>query len=116
VEALHSSHSTAGTIASILQITKDSIRMDSQCKYAVVSRGEADIYLRIPTRMDYEEKIWDHAGGSLLIEESGGKISDIYGNKLDFSQGRTLKSKGVVATNGKFHDKVIEAVKTAMKL
>ena len=26
------------------------LRLDSQAKYAVVARGEADIYLRLPTR------------------------------------------------------------------
>lgn len=114
VEAEHSSHSTSSRIAQELGITRCSVRMDSQCKYGVVSRGEADIYLRIPTRMDYEEKIWDHAGGSLLIKESGGEITDIYGNQLDFSKGRTLKSKGIVASNNKFHSKIISAIEKAL--
>ena len=89
--------------------------MDSQCKYAVLARGDAGIYLRLPTRKDYEEKIWDHAGGSLIIEEAGGSICDIYGNKLDFSQGRTLKvNKGIVATNSKIHQQVMDAVKSVL--
>lgn len=86
--------------------------MDSQCKYAAIARGDAGIYLRIPTNKSYEEKIWDHAGGSLLIEEAGGKICDINGKPLDFCQGRTLKeNKGIVATNGEIHEQVMNAVK-----
>jgi 3'(2'), 5'-bisphosphate nucleotidase len=89
--------------------------MDSQCKYAVLARGDASIYLRLPTQKDYQEKIWDHAGGSLLIEEAGGMICDINGKKLDFSVGRTLRdNKGIVATNGKIHSKVMEAVKSVL--
>ena len=40
----------------------------------------------------YEEKIWDHAGGMLIIEEAGGKVTDVYGKALDFSCGITLKN------------------------
>ena len=58
VEAAHSSHSDSAQIASLLNMTKPPIRMDSQCKYCSVARGDADIYLRLPTRADYEENIW----------------------------------------------------------
>ena len=58
VESSHSSHGDAAQIASVLGITKTPIRMDSQCKYCSVSRGDSDIYLRLPTRADYEENIW----------------------------------------------------------
>ena len=30
----------------------------SQCKYAAIARGDSSIYLRMPTRKDYEERIW----------------------------------------------------------
>ncbi|GES81912.1 3(2),5-bisphosphate nucleotidase HAL2 [Rhizophagus clarus] len=110
VEAAHSSHGDAAQIASLLGITKPALRMDSQCKYCSVARGDADIYLRLPTRADYEENIWDHASGSILIQEAGGEISDMNGKPLDFSLGRTLKAnKGIVAANPKIHPKVIEA-------
>ncbi|KAJ9121563.1 3'(2'),5'-bisphosphate nucleotidase/inositol-1,4-bisphosphate 1-phosphatase [Naganishia vaughanmartiniae] len=63
----------------------------------------------------YEEKIWDHASGSLLISESGGMCTDMHGKPLDFSQGRTLKSNdGVVAAGRDMHAKVLEAVKQAV--
>jgi 3'(2'), 5'-bisphosphate nucleotidase len=89
--------------------------MDSQCKYAAVAGGDASIYLRLPTRADYEEKIWDHAAGYLIIREAGGQVSDIHGEPLDFSQGRTLsRNKGVVATNGKLHTPVIAAIQQAL--
>ncbi|TPX59771.1 3'(2'),5'-bisphosphate nucleotidase [Powellomyces hirtus] len=111
VEAGHSSQGDAADIASKLGITKPSVRMDSQCKYAVIARGDAGIYLRLPVSATYEEKIWDHAGGALLVHEAGGKVCDAKGNPLDFSVGRTLKNnKGVIATNGKLHDAVMDAV------
>jgi 3'(2'), 5'-bisphosphate nucleotidase len=58
VEAGHSSHDQQSQIAKLLGIRNPSIRMDSQAKYATLTRGDADIYLRLPVRMSYEEKIW----------------------------------------------------------
>lgn len=58
VEAGHSDQSTNAKIASLLGITKAPTRMDSQAKYCSVSRGDGDIYLRLPVRADYQEKIW----------------------------------------------------------
>jgi 3'(2'), 5'-bisphosphate nucleotidase len=113
-EAGHSSHDDSKSIAAKLNITREPIRMDSQCKYGIVARGEADIFLRLPVSMEYEEKIWDHAGGSLLITEAGGKICDIYGHALDFGKGRTMKTKGVIATNGTIHSKVMDAVQKTL--
>jgi len=115
VEAGHSSHGHAAEIAARLGVTNPPFRIDSQCKYAAVARGDASIYLRLPTRADYEEKIWDHAAGWMVVTEAGGQVSDIRGEPLDFSLGRTLRdNKGVVVTNGKLHDEVIEAVRTVL--
>ena len=111
VESGHSAHGDSAKVADILGVQTAPVRIDSQCKYAAVARGDAAIYLRLPTRADYEEKIWDHAAGWMVVTEAGGQVSDVYGRPLDFSLGRTLKNnKGVVATNGRLHDRVIEAV------
>ncbi len=72
VESGHSAQADAAAVAARLGIITPPRRMDSQAKYAVVARGEADIYLRLPTRADYREKIWDHAAGSLIVAEAGG--------------------------------------------
>ena len=112
VEGSHSSHNRAARIAAILGVTNPPLRIDSQCKYAAVARGDVSIYLRLPTRVDYEEMIWDHAAGWIVVTEAGGKVSDVHGQALDFSRGRTLSGNtGVVATNGKLHPVVINVVR-----
>ena len=114
VESGHSSHSRSAQIADSLGITKEPIRLDSQAKYAVVARGQADIYLRLPTRKAYQEKIWDHAGGVLVVQEAGGTVSDINGKPLDFTQGHELtQNRGVVVSNGPLHEAVVKAVQDA---
>ena len=112
VESGHSDQDESARIATVLGITAEPFRIDSQCKYATVGRGDASIYLRMPTRADYREKIWDHAAGKLVVEAAGGKVTDIHGRRLDFSHGRTLQeNRGVVATSGTIHDRVIEAIR-----
>jgi 3'(2'), 5'-bisphosphate nucleotidase len=55
--------------------------------------------------------IWDEAAGSLLIEEAGGRVTDLVGRALDFSAGRRLsRNVGLVATNGVLHDAVLKAI------
>ncbi|QDU08575.1 3'(2'),5'-bisphosphate nucleotidase [Gimesia aquarii] len=109
VESGHSSHSHSKQTADKLGIQKEPRRLDSQAKYAVVAQGEADIYMRLPTRAGYREKIWDHAAGVLLVEEAGGKVTDIHGKPLEFNQGYELiNNQGVIVTNGPLHPALIE--------
>jgi 3'(2'), 5'-bisphosphate nucleotidase len=112
VEAAHSSHDDAVRIARHLGIVADSARLDSQTKYGVVARGEAEAYLRLPKNAEYREMIWDHAGGVLLVEEAGGRVTDIAGRPLDFSRGHRLEdNRGVIVTNGVLHEHVMGAIR-----
>jgi len=116
VESYESSHSDKDTqleISRRLQIANPPEQMDSQVKYGIVASGIADIYLRIPhpATPDYREKIWDHAAGSLIVEEAGGRVSDIDGKPLDFSTGKTLhRNRGILATNGLVHQRVLQVI------
>ena len=116
VEAAHSKHDDTARILEHLKSeggagAGEPARLDSQCKYAVVARGQADAYLRLPTRKDYVERIWDHAAGSLIATESGCAVSDIFGNSLDFGQGKGLeKNKGIVVAPVRLHGKLIGAI------
>jgi 3'(2'), 5'-bisphosphate nucleotidase len=115
VESGHSNQDDSAQIAAILGITAEPYRIDSQCKYAAVSRGDASIYLRLPTSADYREKIWDHGAGSIVVEEAGGTVTDVTGTPLDFSLGRKLEhNRGIIATNGRFHDEVVSAVQSVI--
>ncbi len=115
VEKAHTQQSDSAKIADLLGVTAPPFRIDSQCKYAAIARGDSSIYLRMPTRKDYEERIWDHAAGWIVVTQAGGTVTDINGKPLDFSLGQTLKeNSGVVATNGKLHSQVIHAIAQAL--
>ena len=113
VESGHSAHQDVERVVGHLGITAKRKRLDSQAKYAVVASGDAEIYMRLPTRGDYIERIWDHAAGALLLTEAGGKVTDCTGKELDFSCGKGLEHNcGIIGTNGKIHGEIIEALKT----
>ena len=88
--------------------------MDSQAKYAAVADGRAEIYIRYSRSPEYREKVWDHAAGVLIVQEAGGRVTDLFGAPLDFSLGERLANNvGILATNGVFHDALLEAIKAA---
>ncbi|KAL1901917.1 3'(2'),5'-bisphosphate nucleotidase [Sporothrix stenoceras] len=117
VEAGHSNQTESAEIARMLGITKPSVRMDSQAKYGSIARGAGDIYLRLPVSATYQEKIWDHAAGDLIVREAGGEVTDTLGRRLDFSRGRTLaENKGVVAAPKNIHENVLTVVQTVLKV
>jgi 3'(2'), 5'-bisphosphate nucleotidase len=111
VESGHSNQDHSAKVAELLGIRAEPYRIDSQCKYAAVARGDASIYLRLPTRAGYREKIWDHAAGKFVVEQAGGRVTDVTGADLEFSHGSRLEAnRGVIATDARFHDEVVAAV------
>ena len=113
VEPDHADHLLHQRVAKRLGISNPPLKMDSQAKYGVVARGDATLYLRVPSPSEpgYMEKIWDHAAGSIIAEEAGGKVTDVRGRPLDFSCGTTLeKNYGILVSNGILHDTVLEAI------
>lgn len=118
VEKEHADHGFHDKMCRTLGVEKSPERLDSQAKYGIVARGEASAYLRLPSpdHPDYRQKIWDHAAGFVVVEEAGGKVTDIYGRALDFTQGITLKNNnGIVATNGSCHELIIGTIRDIMK-
>lgn len=108
VDSGHSDHAATAAIISKIGTTGAPARLDSQCKYAVVARGQADVYLRLPTTRGYVERIWDHAAGTVIAQEAGCVVSDMSGRALDFSCGKGLeKNRGVCVASARLHGAIV---------
>ena len=112
VEKAHSSTDDTARVMERVGPSREPARLDSQCKYAVVARGQADVYLRLPTKKGYVERIWDHAAGALVATEAGCVVSDAAGMPLDFKHGKGLeRNLGIVCAPPSVHERVIRAIK-----
>jgi 3'(2'), 5'-bisphosphate nucleotidase len=113
VEAGHGDLPLHQAIAAAVGITAPSLRMDSQVKYGLVARGDAALYLRLPSPKNpgYREKIWDHAAGSLVVAEAGGCVTDMRGQPLDFGSDYVMHTnRGVIVSSGEIHAVVRQAL------
>jgi 3'(2'), 5'-bisphosphate nucleotidase len=115
VESAHTNTGTMGELVAALGINAPPVPLDSQAKYAVLAAGAGEALLRLisSSRPDYRERIWDQAAGSIVVEEAGGRVSDLDGKPLDFSRGRGLeRNRGVLATNGHLHDALLAGLRS----
>ena len=117
LRSYESGHTNTGKIddfARLMNTQAEQVLMDSQAKYAVLASGGADILLRLLSahQPNYHEKIWDQAAGSIVLEEAGGKISDLDGKPLDFTTGRSLtNNRGILASNRNLHPAALDALR-----
>ncbi|KAI3456279.1 hypothetical protein Pfo_012942 [Paulownia fortunei] len=112
VEKANSSHSFTAGVAHSVGLRNQPLRVHSMVKYAAIARGDAEVFMKFP-RTGYKEKIWDHAAGVVIIQESGGVVTDAGGQPLCFSRGMHLEGldRGIIACCGaSLHEKILRAV------
>lgn len=89
----------------------------TQLRYITLALGVSDVVLRTPLPSDAPPHIWDHAGGVMVFEEAGGKVTDLNGKSLVFTAGRDLTENfGLIAAPASIHDKVLEAAKSVFAM
>ncbi len=87
------------------------IRCDSQAKYALVARGQAHAYLRVPTDPGRFELVWDHASGAAIATRTGMRVTDLRGQPLDFSSPpRLTKNYGILCAHPAIHGELLAAI------
>ncbi|WP_338431255.1 inositol monophosphatase family protein [Synechococcus elongatus] len=118
VEREHGHPAWQDAIATRAGLVTPARAVDSLVKYALIARGEADLYLRLVNpESDRRENIWDHAAGVLLLQEAGGCVSDQTGRSLDFGAGSKLfNNQGIAASNAACHAAVLAALRAQTPL
>lgn len=112
-ESGHTNVSQIDEFAQKMGLDHQPISMDSQAKYAVLAAGKGELLMRLltPSQPNYREKIWDQAAGSIIIEEAGGRISDLTGKPLHFLNERSLiHNLGILASNGHLHSIALQTL------
>lgn len=109
--ALSRSHHspTIDAVCSRLHITR-SIRSGSiGLKVGMICEGHAHLYLDMSGRTS----LWDTCAPSALLHEAGGRMTDLKGMQVRYDSPELRHLKGIIASNGTIHDRVIEALNYA---
>jgi 3'(2'), 5'-bisphosphate nucleotidase len=86
-------------------------------RWAALAMGLGNSIVWVYNRFGRRGKVWDHAGAMLLFEETGGKITDVYGRDIDLAAGRDMKANfGFVASLKSLHPVVLEATHEQLRV
>jgi 3'(2'), 5'-bisphosphate nucleotidase len=72
-------------------------------KCAEIARGKAEAYVA-PARAGAR---WDLCAGQAIITAAGGRVTDAYGNAIDYRSESLINESGIVASNGRVHDEIL---------
>jgi 3'(2'), 5'-bisphosphate nucleotidase len=76
-------------------------------KLALVARGEADLYLN-----GYESyHDWDICAGQILVEEAGGRVTNLLGQEPRYGLPGAVQRHGLLASNGLLHETALAALR-----
>jgi 3'(2'), 5'-bisphosphate nucleotidase len=75
-------------------------------KGAYVARGEAEAYVA----PFYAGKRWDACAAEALVVAAGGRVTDAFGEAIDYRAESLSNDRGVVATNGFIHDALLTRI------
>ena len=79
----------------------------SSLKVGRISSGDAEAYITTTNQM----KEWDTAASHCIINEAGGKMTDMAGNTITYNNNIPRHKNGILATNGLIHDSILSEFK-----
>lgn len=77
-------------------------------KICALVEGQADYYVNIAVD---KTKEWDSCGPEMILEEAGGRMSDMRGVPLPYNGKNVKHTYALLATNGACHDNIVEGIK-----
>jgi 3'(2'), 5'-bisphosphate nucleotidase len=88
---------------------KETIRSGSiGLKVGLICEGRAHLYLHTGART-YQ---WDTCAAEAILREAGGHTTDVYGAPLRYNDSELRNLRGVIASNGTAHDRLVEVTKS----
>ena len=72
-------------------------------KVGLIARREADIYIHLSPRT----KFWDSCAPQVILEEAGGRMTDLFGSPLRYDLHDVQNHNGILASNGAAHEAAV---------
>lgn len=68
-------------------------------KTGLIADRTCDIYVHPSPRT----KLWDTCGPQIILEEAGGRMTDLFGGEMRYDKAKLQNYNGILATNGAAH-------------
>ena len=75
-------------------------------KVGLLVEQQCDVYIHLSPRT----KQWDTCAPQLILTEAGGRLTDLFGQPLNYNVPDVNNRNGLVASNGVSHDLIIETL------
>jgi len=76
-------------------------------KIGLIAEGKCDIYIHLSPRT----KLWDICAPQIILEEAGGKLTDIFGSRARYDIEDLQNHNGILASNGVAHDEAVKRLR-----
>ncbi|MDM7921611.1 MAG: 3'(2'),5'-bisphosphate nucleotidase CysQ [Pyrinomonadaceae bacterium] len=76
-------------------------------KIGLIAEQECDVYIHLSPRT----KLWDTCAPQIILEEAGGRLTDLWGGEYRYDRGDVQNWGGIVASNGVVHDHTIQRLR-----
>jgi 3'(2'), 5'-bisphosphate nucleotidase len=68
-----------------------------------LAKGECDLYLATQV-----SKEWDICAPHILLQEAGGTLTNLCGDRLTYNKAQVLECKGLIGSGGPDHTRIVE--------
>ncbi len=79
-------------------------------KIGLIARQIADLYIHLSPRTKY----WDSCAPQIILEEAGGKMTDLFGAPLRYDLHDVQNHNGILASNGAVHDSAVNKLRSLL--
>jgi len=76
-------------------------------KVGLIAQEICDLYIHLSPRT----KFWDTCAPQIILEEAGGRMTDLFGAPFNYNLDDVQNHNGIVATNGVAHEEVLLRLK-----
>ena len=80
-------------------------------KVGLITEQICDVYVSPGSRT----KLWDTCAPQIILEEAGGRFTDLFGMELRYDKADLQNRNGLLATNGAVHDAAVEKLKPLLR-
>ena len=90
-------------VVKALGVTKEIRRGSVGVKVGLIIEQQCDLYVHLSPRT----KQWDTCAPEIILNEAGGRLTDLFGGPLRYNDADVQNRNGLVASNGPAHEQIL---------